>query len=100
MTDLFDPNSELGIDHVALAKRADLLVIAPATANIIAALAHGLAGDPVTTIALSTDAPVIICPAMEHTMYHHPATQDNINRLHQSAASLWWSRNRADSPRD
>lgn len=86
VTDLFDPSSEMGIDHVALAKRTDLLIIAPATANIIAALAHGLAGDPVTTIALSTDAPIIVCPAMEHSMYHHPATQDNIDRLRERGA--------------
>lgn len=88
VTDLFDPSSEMGIDHVALAKRADVFVIAPATANIVAALAQGLAGDPVTTIALSTDAPVIVCPAMEHNMYHHPAVQDNLELLQERGVTI------------
>ncbi len=81
MTNLFDPRSDLSIDHVAAAQAADVFVVAPATANIIAALAHGLAGDPVTTIALSTPAPIIVCPAMEHHMYNHPATQNNLETL-------------------
>lgn len=81
MTNLFDPRSDLSVDHVAAAQAADVFVVAPATANIIAALAHGLAGDPVTTIALSTPAPIIVCPAMEHHMYNHPATQNNLETL-------------------
>lgn len=88
LTNLFDPSSELGIDHVALAQRADVFVIAPATANIVAALAHGLAGDTVTTIALSTDAPMIVCPAMEHNMYNHPATQENLQTLRQRGVTI------------
>lgn len=88
VTDLFDPSSEMGIDHVALAKRADVFVIAPATANIVAALAHGLAGDPVTTIALSTGAPIIVCPAMEHNMYNHPAVRDNLQLLRDRGATI------------
>lgn len=81
ITDLLDPGSELAIDHIALAKRADALLIAPATANIIAALAHGFASDAVTATALATEAPIIVCPAMESRMYTHPATQANLRTL-------------------
>lgn len=88
LTNLFDPSSEIGIDHVALAQRADVFVVAPATANIVAALAQGLAGDPVTTIALSTDAPMIVCPAMEHNMYNHPATQENLDTLRERGVTI------------
>lgn len=86
ITNLFDPTSDIAVDHVALAQQADVFVVAPATANIVAALAHGLAGDPVTTIALSVDAPVVICPAMEHNMYDHPATQANLAVLKERGA--------------
>src|SRR5690606_40485689 len=81
LTNLFDPRSELSIDHVAAARSADALVIAPATANVIAKLACGLADDPVTTTALATTAPIVVCPAMEHHMYCHPATQANLELL-------------------
>lgn len=81
VTDLFDPRGELGIDHVALAKRADVLVIAPITANTLARLAHGLADDAVTTTFLATESPVIIAPAMESHMWLHPATQHNLDVL-------------------
>lgn len=88
MTDLHDPRSELGIDHVALAKRAEVMVVAPATANTIAAVAHGFAGDALTTTALSTDAPLIVCPAMESRMYEHPATQANLALLRERGAVI------------
>lgn len=83
MTDLLDPGSELGSDHVAFAKRADALLIAPATANTIAALAHGFASDALTTTALATEAPIIVCPAMEHHMYVNAATQANVATLRE-----------------
>lgn len=83
LTDLIDPRSELGIDHVALAKRADVMLIAPATANTIAALAHGFADDALTTTALATEAPIIVCPAMESHMYAHPAIQANLALLRE-----------------
>jgi len=67
--------------HIDLADRADLLLIAPATANILAELAHGLAANPITEIALATLAPVLIAPAMNGKMWAHAATQQNIALL-------------------
>ncbi len=61
-------------------------MIAPATANTIARLAHGMADDMLTTIALATTAPLLIVPAMEHHMYYHPATQANLEMLEQRGA--------------
>ncbi len=81
VTDLFDPPSEMSIQHVALAQRADVVIIAPATANIIAKIASGLADDSLTCTVLATKAPVIIAPAMDGNMYTNKATQDNIARL-------------------
>ena len=67
--------------HIALADRASLLLIAPATANIIAELANGMANHPLTEIALATLAPVLIAPAMNGKMWQHPATQKNVETL-------------------
>ena len=67
--------------HIALADRADLLVIAPATAHIIAELAHGLAGHPLAAIALATRAPILLAPAMNGKMWEHPATKENVAML-------------------
>jgi len=67
--------------HISLADRADLVVVAPATAHLIAQLAHGLAPDLLTSILLATPAPVIVAPAMNGKMWHHPATQDNVKTL-------------------
>jgi phosphopantothenoylcysteine decarboxylase / phosphopantothenate---cysteine ligase len=75
------PNSE--IEHVALAQRADALLIAPATANTIAKLAHGLADDAVSAIALDTRAPLVVAPAMETGMWENPATQENVAKLRE-----------------
>jgi phosphopantothenoylcysteine decarboxylase/phosphopantothenate--cysteine ligase len=81
VTDLYDPQSELGIDHVALAEQADLVIVAPATANTLAKMAHGLADDAVTTTILATRAPVLVAPAMDAHMFDHPATQANLALL-------------------
>ena len=67
--------------HIELADRADLLLIAPATANTIAQLAHGLAGNALTEIALATVAPLLIAPAMNGKMWLNPATQENVATL-------------------
>ena len=80
-TSLFDPRGELGIDHVALAKRADAMVVAPITANTLAKLAHGLADDVVSTTFLAAESPTIVAPAMESHMWLHPATQRNLETL-------------------
>lgn len=82
-TDLFDPEQEGAIDHVALADWADLVVVAPATADLLARLAHGLADDLVSTLLLATRAPVLAAPAMNVNMWRHPATQANVERLRE-----------------
>lgn len=81
VTDMFDPDSEWSVEHVALAERADVVLIAPATANTIAKLANGIADDMVGTTVLATKAPVVIAPAMNVNMYENSITQDNVARL-------------------
>lgn len=81
ITDTFDRNFEFNVEHVALAKKADAAIIAPATANVIARLAHGLADDMLTTTVLACQCPKIIAPAMNTRMYDNPITQDNLKLL-------------------
>ncbi len=78
---LLDPAAEAGMDHIELARWAERLVIAPATADLIARLAAGLADDLLTTLALATEAPVLVAPAMNRVMWQHPATQANLATL-------------------
>jgi phosphopantothenoylcysteine decarboxylase/phosphopantothenate--cysteine ligase len=80
-TDLFSLTEEAAIGHIQLADQADLVVIAPATANAIARLAAGQADDPVAAIALATRAPVLVAPAMNVNMWAHPLTRANVQRL-------------------
>ncbi len=80
---LLDPQAELAMGHIELAKWADLILIAPATANLIAKLAHGIADDLLTTICLATKATIAIAPAMNQQMWHAPATQENIKTLNR-----------------
>lgn len=82
-TALFDPEQEGAIDHIALADWADLVVVAPATADLLAKLAHGLADDLVSTLLLATRAPLLAAPAMNVNMWRHPATQANVERLRE-----------------
>lgn len=79
--DVFTSGSEEGIYHISATEQADLVVIAPATANMIAKIANGLCDDPVSLAVLSSKAPVIVCPAMDGHMYQNPATQENIQKL-------------------
>ena len=81
VTETFDPDSELSVEHVALAESADILVVAPATAHFIAKMAAGLADDPLTTTILATRAPMMVAPAMDAHMYDNPATQENLSKL-------------------
>lgn len=81
LTDTFDRNFEFNVEHVALSKKADLVMIAPATANVIAKLAHGIADDMLTTTILACRCPKIIAPAMNTAMYENQITQDNMNLL-------------------
>ena len=80
-TNLFDLTEEATIGHIQLADRADLVIVAPATANVIARLAAGMANDAVTAIALATKAPVLLAPSMNVNMWNHPITQANVHRL-------------------
>ena len=80
-TDTFDRNHEYSTEHISLASRADAVIIAPATANVIARLACGIADDMLTTTVLACDCPKIIVPAMNTRMYENPVTQDNMERL-------------------
>lgn len=89
-TELFGPEFEYAsilknrtVDHIRLADSADVFVIAPATANTIAKLAHGLADNMLTTTALATVAPIIVCPSMNVHMWHNPVTRDNMKRIKQ-----------------
>lgn len=81
ITDTFDANSEHSVEHVSLARWADIVVIAPATVHCIAKLAAGLADDPLTTTVVATEAPLLVAPAMDANMFDHPATQENVARL-------------------
>jgi phosphopantothenoylcysteine decarboxylase/phosphopantothenate--cysteine ligase len=81
VTEMFDLASEFSIEHVSLAEAADIVVIAPATANIIAKVAAGIADDMLCCTVLATKAPVLIAPAMETNMYTNPITQDNLAKL-------------------
>ena len=82
-TDTFARPETWEVEHVALAKRADVFVIAPATANILAKMACGLADDMLSTTVLATRAPVLVAPAMNTGMWDNPATQENVERLRQ-----------------
>ena len=88
VTSLFDPRSELSMDHVALAGRSDLIVVAPATADAMAKAAWGLAGDALSATLLATRAPVIFAPAMDANMYDNAATVENVARLRSRGAVI------------
>src|ERR1700730_15645779 len=81
MTSFYDEKESWRPGHINLADRANLLLIAPATAHIIAELAHGLAGHPLAAIALATRAPILLAPAMNGKMWQHPATVENVEKL-------------------
>ncbi len=86
ITDLFAEKNGWQPSHIHLADTADLLLIAPATANILAAMAYGFANDALTAIALATRAPILIAPAMNGKMWQHPATQHNVQMLRERGA--------------
>lgn len=81
LVDTFDRNFSFQVEHIAVADQADLVMIAPATANVIAKLAHGLADDMLTTTVLACNCSKIVVPAMNTKMYENPVTQDNLNTL-------------------
>ncbi|MBC7246657.1 MAG: bifunctional phosphopantothenoylcysteine decarboxylase/phosphopantothenate--cysteine ligase CoaBC [Actinobacteria bacterium] len=79
---LFDAEGK-PIEHIYLARNADLVIVAPATANLLAKMAHGIADDLLSTTLLATRAPVLVAPAMNTAMYRHPATQENLRKLRE-----------------
>ncbi|MCI6858982.1 MAG: bifunctional phosphopantothenoylcysteine decarboxylase/phosphopantothenate--cysteine ligase CoaBC [Eubacterium sp.] len=81
LVDTFDRNFQFHVAHVSLAQKADVMMIAPASANIIAKLAHGIADDMLSTTALACSARILVSPAMNVHMFHNPIVQDNINTL-------------------
>ena len=83
LVETFDRNFQFHVAHVSLAKKADAMLIAPASANVIAKLANGIADDMLTTTALAMRGPMLVAPAMNTAMYENPITQDNIKKLQQ-----------------
>ncbi len=86
--DLFDQEDEAKIDHISLARWADQIIIAPATANILAKLATGIADDLLTTLCIATDKPIALAPAMNRLMWKNDTTQENLNKLLENGYQL------------
>lgn len=86
--DMFDEKESWRPGHIAMADNADLLLVAPATAHLIAQFAHGLAPDTLTAIYLATRAPVLVAPAMNGKMWQHPATQSNVATLRERGVAF------------
>ena len=98
VVDTFNRSFPWEVEHISLAKAADVFVIAPATANVIAKAAHGIADDMVTTTLLATKAPVVVAPAMNTGMYDNPVTQENLAALRKRGFHRSSSRTQAISP--
>lgn len=81
LIDTFDRNFEFSVEHVALAKQADLVLVAPATANVIGKIANGIADDMLTTTVMACTCKILLAPAMNHNMYHNAIVQDNLKKL-------------------
>jgi phosphopantothenoylcysteine decarboxylase/phosphopantothenate--cysteine ligase len=81
ISDMFERNFEFDVKHISLAKAADLIIVAPATANFMAKAAHGIADDMLTTVVLAAKCPKMLAPAMNTAMYENPVTQDNMKQL-------------------
>ncbi len=85
---MWESNQEFNVEHIALANWADVFIVAPATANIIAKMACGIADDLLSTTLLAAQAPIIVCPAMNTGMYNHPATQENLGKLQSHGVTI------------
>lgn len=88
LSDLFDPKTDAPVEHVSIAERAELFIIAPATANVIGKAAHGLADDLLTTMLLATRARVLMAPAMDGEMWDHPAVRANVASLRARGVTI------------
>ena len=85
---LWDAAAEMGMGHLELARWADAILIAPASADLLAKLAHGFADDLLSTLCLATTAPLAVAPAMNHRMWLHPATQANVATLRERGVAV------------
>ena len=99
MVDTFDRDFKFEVTHISLAKKADVILVAPATANVIAKMAHGIADDMLTTVVLAAKCPKLVSPAMNTGMLENPITQDNLKTLEHygfevipSESGLWPAR--------
>ena len=81
LIDTFDRNFEYNVEHVSIAKKADVVMVAPASANVIGKIANGIADDMLTTTVMACTCKKIIAPAMNHNMFHNPIVQENISKL-------------------
>ncbi|WP_374477001.1 bifunctional phosphopantothenoylcysteine decarboxylase/phosphopantothenate--cysteine ligase CoaBC [Zoogloea sp.] len=88
-TDLWDPRMDNNMAHIDLTRDADAILISPATADVMAKLAHGLADDLLTTLCLARDCPLLVAPAMNRQMWEHPATQRNVTQLSADGVTLF-----------
>jgi len=88
LEDLFDPQSDAAVEHVSIAERADAVVVAPATANVLAKAAHGIADDALTTLLLAARSPVLFAPAMDGGMWDHPAVVENVATLRRRGVTV------------
>ncbi len=88
-TELLDASAEAGMGHIELARWANLILIAPATADFLARLAHGMANDLLSTLCLATDQPIAVAPAMNRLMWQNAATQDNCRLLARRGVNIW-----------
>ena len=87
-TSMWNANQEFNVEHIALANWADAFLVAPATANILAKMACGIADDLLSTTLLAAQAPIVVCPAMNTGMYQNPATQENITKLQERGVTV------------
>ncbi len=87
--EMLDPQAEAGMSHIELARWADLILVAPATADFLARLAHGLANDLLSTLCLATDRPIAVAPAMNRLMWENVATRDNCRLLARRGIAIW-----------
>lgn len=81
LIDTFDRNFEFSVEHVSLGKQADLVLIAPATADVIGKIANGIADDMLTTTVMACACPILVSPSMNHNMYQNPILQENLQKL-------------------
>src|SRR5205809_5555432 len=89
LDDLFDPQSDAAVEHVTIAERAHAILVAPATANVLAKAAHGIADDALTTLLLAARCPVLMAPAMDGGMWEHAAVVENVATLRERGVTVF-----------